>query len=247
MRLLADYHTHTYYSHGKGSIKDNILAAREKGLREIAITDHGPASHSLIRLGVNRAEVFLQIKDEVESLRDEFPEIKVLVGTEANIINLEGELDIPVNILSQLDIILVGLHILIKPASFYDGLHLIANNVLGRRLSNRLAQEARLRNTTALERTLHNYRVDIITHPGYGLDIDSYRLARACKEKGVALEISGRHSGMTPEYLQIGQAEGVEFVVGSDAHRPEEVGSVERALDVITRAGLPLASVINVV
>ena len=41
IKLVADYHTHTLYSHGKGTIIDNVLAAREKGLKAIAITDHG--------------------------------------------------------------------------------------------------------------------------------------------------------------------------------------------------------------
>ena len=41
IKLYADYHTHTVYSHGTGSIMDNVMAARKKGLTEIAITDHG--------------------------------------------------------------------------------------------------------------------------------------------------------------------------------------------------------------
>ena len=41
-RMLFDWHTHTTYSHGKGSVEDNVLTARRLGLRSIAITDHGP-------------------------------------------------------------------------------------------------------------------------------------------------------------------------------------------------------------
>ncbi|HOR86487.1 MAG TPA: PHP domain-containing protein, partial [Bacillota bacterium] len=41
MKLYADYHTHTIYSHGTGSIMDNVTAAKNKGLTEIAVTDHG--------------------------------------------------------------------------------------------------------------------------------------------------------------------------------------------------------------
>lgn len=247
MRLIADYHTHTYYSHGKGSIRDNVMVAREKGLEEICIADHGPASRSLIKLGVNRADVFLEMKKEAAQLQDEFPDIRILVGAEANIINLEGELDIPLKILTQLDMVLVGLHILIQPATWYDGLHLIINNVLGRRLSHYLAAEARKRNTLTLIRAIERYPIDIIAHPGYGLDIDTYQLARACREKGVIMEISGRHGGMTPEYLQIGLDQGVDFAVGSDAHQPDDVGSVERALNLIREVNLPLTRVINVI
>ena len=32
MEILADYHTHTVYSHGKGSIEDNVKVAISKGV-----------------------------------------------------------------------------------------------------------------------------------------------------------------------------------------------------------------------
>ena len=41
-RMIYDHHTHTIYSHGKGTILDNVRAAAAKGIRSIAITDHGP-------------------------------------------------------------------------------------------------------------------------------------------------------------------------------------------------------------
>ena len=34
-KILYDYHTHTVFSHGKGSIEDNVLSARKLGLKEI--------------------------------------------------------------------------------------------------------------------------------------------------------------------------------------------------------------------
>ena len=37
MILTADYHTHTTYSHGKGTVSENAAVAEEKGLKEIAI------------------------------------------------------------------------------------------------------------------------------------------------------------------------------------------------------------------
>ena len=37
MIITADYHTHTNYSHGKGTPEENVLAAIEKG--NLIITD----------------------------------------------------------------------------------------------------------------------------------------------------------------------------------------------------------------
>ena len=41
MILTSDYHTHTVFSHGKGNVIDNVLVAKEKGLKQVGITDHG--------------------------------------------------------------------------------------------------------------------------------------------------------------------------------------------------------------
>lgn len=44
MILFGDYHTHTEYSrhhHGKGTILENASVAADKGIKQIAITDHG--------------------------------------------------------------------------------------------------------------------------------------------------------------------------------------------------------------
>lgn len=44
--IPPDYHTHTALcKHAEGQPSDYLAAARRKGLREIAITDHGPTPH----------------------------------------------------------------------------------------------------------------------------------------------------------------------------------------------------------
>ena len=45
MRVFADYHTHTVYSHGKNTVEENVVAAINANLKKIAISEHA-SSHS---------------------------------------------------------------------------------------------------------------------------------------------------------------------------------------------------------
>ncbi|MFO8059589.1 MAG: PHP domain-containing protein, partial [Bacillota bacterium] len=77
---VADWHTHTIYSDGMGTVQDNARAAVGRGLRSVAVTDHGPAA---LTAGVWRAEVLLTALRDVRRVREEL-DIEVLAGVEAN-------------------------------------------------------------------------------------------------------------------------------------------------------------------
>lgn len=245
MKVFADYHTHTRYSHGKGSIEDNVKAALLCGLTEVGIADHGPASHSLRRLGVNKPETLLDIKAEIARLQREYPQIRILTGVEANIIGLDGTIDVPSKILQKLDKVLVGLHLMVIPQSWRDGKRIIFDNMVLYRLSRSRRDEIRYQNTQALLNAIKRYPIDIITHPGYGLDIDTIELARACAQAGTALEINVSHGYLTEEFVKAAAAEGVKFVISSDAHRPEDVGRVQDGINIVQRLGLPMEQILN--
>jgi putative hydrolase len=236
--IFADYHTHTLYSHGKGTIEDNVMEARRKGLEELAITDHGPG-HLLY--GVSR-EGLRQMRKEVDRLNDKYRDIRVLLGVEANVISLDGGLDVDEDILLMIDILLVGYHFGALPATLRDGYHIHFKNFIGRWTS---PQRVRENNTKALIKAIQKYPVRIITHPGAKADIDTRLLARAAADRGVALEINASHRFMTEDYVRIAKDEGARFVLGSDAHTPGRVGDVKAAVEVALRAGLNPRDIIN--
>jgi putative hydrolase len=239
LNILADYHTHTLYSHGKGTIEENVLEARKKGLKELAITDHGPG-HFLYGVSVQNLS---KMRKEVDRLNGKYPDIRVLLGLEANVISIEGELDVDQRILSMLDILLAGYHFGAVPATLRDGYHIHFKNIAGRWTG---CARVRENNTRALIAAINRYPVKIITHPGAKADIDTGMLARAAAEKGVALEINSSHRFMTEDYVRIAKQEGAKFVLGSDAHTPQRVGDVKAAFEVAVRAGLTPGDIINV-
>ena len=83
MKILADYHTHTLYSHGKGTIEDNVKVAISKGIKTIGISDH---SYKHIAYGVKKKDI-LKMREEVDYLNDKYTDINILLGMECNILD----------------------------------------------------------------------------------------------------------------------------------------------------------------
>ena len=73
MEILADYHTHTVYSHGKGSIEDNVKVAISKGIKKIGISDHG---YKNVAYGV-KIDDFEKMREEIDILNEKYKNHKL--------------------------------------------------------------------------------------------------------------------------------------------------------------------------
>ena len=89
-RLVYDLHTHTTYSHGKGSVEDNVREAFNKNLDFIAISDHGPGH---LFYGINRNEI-VNMRNDIERMNVKYPKLNVKMSVEANIIKGGNGLDL---------------------------------------------------------------------------------------------------------------------------------------------------------
>ncbi len=245
MRITGDYHTHSQYSHGQGDLESNIRIALKKGLKEIAITDHGPRSFNFIRLGVKNAGELLKIKEQLEELQISYPDLKLMAGVEANIINTTGELDVPDKILSKLDLVAAGLHLLIIPPDWKATKEIIIDNRLNYKLFPFSRERIRRQNTEAIINAVQKHRIDFITHPGYQLDIDTYELARTCEKEGTFLEINTRHARMIEDFIRAASKTDVNFIINSDAHNPDEVGELSAGVKMVERLKIDSSRIIN--
>lgn len=242
MRIIADYHTHTIYSHGKGTIRENVEEAIRKGLKEIVISDHGPGHFTY---GV-RKNNFIKMREEIEELKKEYKDINIMLGVEANIISCDGEIDVKEEDIKFFDKLLVGYHNGAIPKGFGDLYRLFLRNQISKVIPPMRKSNRRII-TNALIKAIERYNIDIITHPGAKADINTKELAKAAAKWGTLLEINSSHGYMTVEYVKIAMSEGVNFVINSDAHRPENVGDCEKGIQVALKAGLPVARIINAV
>lgn len=241
MELYADYHTHTTYSDGRGTPAENIKAAAEKGLTEVAITDHGPKS---IGTGVAGPETFLAIREEVAGLAPRFPEIKVLVGAETAVISRDGRLDLPEDIIEKLDLLIAGLHPYYIPENLGDALYYTLPNLVVR-LKKSVWEKMRNTNTKALAGAVDGYDVSFVSHPNLMMPVDADELARACSRRDTALEVNTGHHYNKEEIIQAAARQGAKLVINSDAHYPATVGELASGAALVEKLRFPVEMVIN--
>ena len=242
MVLYGDFHTHTTYSrhnHGKGTVLENASVAADKGLKQIAITDHG-FNHTFF--GIRRKDI-PQLQEDILNAK-EVTGVDILLGVEANLISLEGDVDVREEDYEFLDIFLMGYHRMINTSTFKDKIYLNWANDMAKIFHP--SQELINRNTTAFLKALDKYPIDVITHLNYGFQTDTLAVAKMAKQKGVYVELNGKRINFTDEEILLMASEGVKFIVNSDAHTPDKVGEVNNGLNLIYRLNIPLSQVANV-
>jgi putative hydrolase len=220
--IEVDSHTHTVASgHAYSTLAENVEAAAARGIKLLAITDHGPSMPGAPHFWFFRnMRVIPRIMNGVGVLR----------GIEANIINFNGEIDIDTEMMEQLDIILASLHEpLVVPAT--RKLHTDA--VVKAMASGKIDVFAHGGNPAfpidveevAKAAAYHKVLVEI--------NNSSFTTSRPGSEKNCAAlaEAVARHDG----YLTF----------GSDAHIAGKVGVFDECLAFVAKIGFPEDRILN--
>ena len=225
--IFGDYHTHTIYSHGKGTIEQNVQKAIECGLKAVAITDHG-FGQPFAGITPKKFEI---MKQEVKELRVKYPEIEILLGVEANIIRKDGTIDLTEEQEKEMDIILAGYHLSATERRLSSLFSLAVPATLGK--FGICTKGQRNRNTKTYLQMIEKRKIDVITHPGYMMPLNLLDIGNACADKGTYIEISTRHAIPDEEGLEELLKSDVKFIINSDAHELYQIGHVNYALRLI--------------
>ncbi len=242
-RLSYDLHTHTTFSHGKGSIEDNVKIAVSKSLKTIGISDHGPGH---VTYGVKRNKISA-MRTEIERLKPIYPEIEILLGVEANIINPSGKLDVTEEELSRFDYLLAGYHYGVFGEKPLFALSLHARNFILNGWFHLSTRNQKRVNTDLAVRAIYENEIRILTHPGDKGIFDIGEIALACAERGTLMEISTWHNWLTVDGIRQTAKTSARFAISSDAHSPERIGDCQGAVDRIIEAGLDFERVDNLI
>src|SRR5205807_7540442 len=102
----GDLHCHTTWSDGKASVLEMATAARDLGYEYLAICDH--TQNVRVVPGLDADDLRRQ-GEEIAAANEELAPFRVLRGTEVDI-RSDGELDLPDDVLEELDWVQLSLH-----------------------------------------------------------------------------------------------------------------------------------------
>ena len=240
MAIWGDYHTHTIYSHGRGTVEQNVREAVNRGLKEIAITDHG-FRHVMFNV---RRSVFHNVIKEVEEARAKYPQITVYLGLETNLVSRKGGVDLIESDKEMLDLVVCGYHKLVKSDYFADYWKIFIPNMF-ESITKASSLKVKNRNTDMYLRAIERHDIDILSHPNNGINTDVIEVGKACKFYGTYMELNGKGNYMTDKELEKLIGMGVQFIANSDAHEPERIGEISKPMEIIERVGIPFEQIAN--
>ncbi|MCB2361191.1 phosphatase [Clostridium estertheticum] len=223
MKFIADLHTHTIVSgHAYSTLMENAKYASEIGLKILGTTDHGPNMP-----GAPDLWYFGNFK----VLPRELFGVKMLYGCEANIIDYEGNLDIPVEVQNGLDIMIVSMH---EP--LMEG-----------------GKSADL-NTSTILKAMDNPYVNILGHIGNPkFPIHEEEIIKKAKEKNILIELNnssfvssrlGSDKNCT-KIAKLCKELGVRIIVNSDAHFCFSIANFSAVEKILAEIHMPEELVIN--
>jgi putative hydrolase len=236
LNIIGDYHTHTripkgnikvvqqlFGKHAKGSVLENANVAISRNLREIAITDHG---YKHLLYGMEK-KAYKEVRESIDELNLQFSnnkqDIKVFLGVEANIMTMNGDIDVDDDILQYLDIICAGFH-----RGVFFG-----------------AERVRKNFTEAAINAMLKYDIAILNHPCDKTVVDILQVGKIAIERNTAIELNRKHGNIAFEDIKRLKALGATFSLGSDSHKSQTIGDFGEAYKVAIEAGLTKDDIVN--
>ena len=222
--LQGDVHMHTVETDGRCTIEEMADAARERGYKYMAITDHSKNLAFANGLDDKRAlEHIARIRKAAENIDG----IKVFAGIEVDILT-DGELDLSDSVLAEMDIVIASVH-------------------------SQFGQDP-AKMTERLIRAIENPNTSLIGHPtgrmllrrdAYGFDMDA--VLKAAAKSRVAMELNAYPDrlDLNDRHLRMAKERGVKIVINTDSHHTSHLEKIRFGVLQARRAWLTRDDVLN--
>jgi DNA polymerase (family X) len=222
--IHGDLHMHTTATDGTASIREMAEAAKARGLKYIAITDHSKRVTMANGLDAKRLR---QHWKEIDKVRGQVSGIEILCGIECDILE-DATLDLPDDVLAEADWVIAVLHYGLKqPREQIDKRLLTA---------------------------IRNPYVSVIGHPSGrllgkrpGANVGFDEIFKAAADHGVMMEINAHPSRLDLDDIQAAAARdrGIPIVISTDAHSTNGFDVMQYGVYQARRAGLEKKDVAN--
>ena len=222
--LQGDVHMHTVETDGRNTIQEMAEAAKARGYKYMAITDHSKNLAFANGLDDKRAlEHIRRIREAAKTIDG----ITIFTGVDVDIL-AEGDLDLSDDVLAQMDIVIASVHSVF--------------NMEAPKMTERLIK------------AIENPNVSLIGHPTGRIQLrrDSYPfdmhavLTAAAKHK-VAMELNAYPDRLDLNDNNVRQAKqhGVKIVINTDSHHTSHMEKIRYGVLQARRAWLTKEDVLN--
>ncbi|MBZ5489547.1 MAG: DNA polymerase/3'-5' exonuclease PolX [Acidobacteriia bacterium] len=222
--IQGDVHMHTVETDGKCTIEEMALAARERGYKYMAITDHSKNLAFANGLDDKRAEAHIK---KIRAASKAIDGITIFAGIEVDIL-ADGELDLSDSVLEQMDIVIASVHSHFnqEPAQMTDRLLRVIDNP----------------NTSLMG---HPTGRMLLRREGFSFDYD--KVFTAAAKAGVAMEQNAYPDrlDLRDQHLRMAKAKGVKFIINTDAHHTSHMEKIRYGILQLRRAWLTKQDVLN--
>ena len=222
--IKGDLHVHTNWSDGHDSLEAMAVAARAMGYQYLAITEHSRGRG--IAHGLDEERLRQQMAD-ISRLNEGLGDLRLLTGIEVDI-RADGSLDLPDDILKELDVVIAAVH-----------------SAMGQ-------EEPKM--THRVLRAIENPHVDVLAHPTCRLlgerepvALDLEAVFRSAAETGTALEINAMPDRLDLKDIHVFRARelGVKLLIGTDAHATEHLALMRFGVGVARRGWCEARHILN--
>jgi len=223
-QIKGVFHVHTTYSDGINTLEEIVRHCAELGYEYVGITDH---SQSAYYAGGLNEEDLEQQREEIEALREEYPQVAIFCGVESDI-RADGSLDYPDQLLQKLDFVIASVH---------SGLKMEQSKM-----------------TERLLKALSHPLVTMLGHPTNRLllgrdssPMDLDKVFRAAAESGVILELNASPARLDLDwrYLKKIKEMGLQVSINPDAHRLESFDDTKHGVAIARKGWLERSDVFN--
>ena len=222
--LQGDVHMHTIETDGRNTIEEMAEAAKARGYKYMAITDHSKNLAFANGLDDKRAVEHIT---RIHAANKQIDGIKIFAGIEVDILP-DGDLDLSDDVLAQMDVVIASVHSVFNQES--------------------------PKMTERLIKAIENPNTSIIGHPTGRIQLrrDSYPfdmravLTAAAKHK-VAMELNAYPDRLDLNDVNLRQAKqhGVKIVINTDSHHTSHMEKIRFGVLQARRAWLTKDDVLN--